>query len=227
MDDIFSKAIDFLRDSTVHFSYRVALGILIVLGLLLFNDIFGWTRYHTVDAELQEILMIKEIDSNVLNNDTAINRKFRYLKDAVVHNRSYTSVLISNVKKLISPNEKLVGKQGSPSSTIKESRDKSSVAIDWLTISAMWLTYLLIVIIAIAMLYEAFFVDESTQQRVTTIVGMSLFIPFVYFIGKVYSFLISLLPVFEHIWINYSVNALGQIVLIIVCVRLARKRKNN
>ncbi len=217
MNNLLDKIIDFFRDKSVHVSFRVSLALAIMLFLFVINDYLRWSHYHKIDSQLQQIIILKQIDSNVIHNDTTISRKFTELKKAIVYDTSFFESAIVAIKntKLFNSGKEINRKikthdQKSENTTNSQSYN----SINWFDITAMLFTYVTILILSIALLVTLFAKSDTLKNKLSIVVGIIIFILLMYGVGRIYTSGISLIPIFNPILINYTINIIGQILII-------------
>jgi len=199
MGEVFKIIVDFFTNKALHLGFRVSLFIVVVLGAFLINDYYGFSRHYVLNSKLDQLIKLKQIDSNVLKDDSAVKQKYLITKREILNDRSYiervftntNSVSIHTYSKETIPNE-------------QPSNLKSSRSI-WLNLSSMGFFYLLIIIF-ISVLVSSLFDNKTAKEKFRIFIGVLAASIVFSLIGLLYKFFVSLIPLIPNFeWVSYIV----------------------
>lgn len=230
MGEVFKVIIEFFTNKGLHIGYRLSLAILILFGILFLNDFLGVSRNYMLNSKLQQIIELKQIDPDILKDDTTVNYRYLQLKNEIINNKSKTEEIFIRINKFFSSlkpastipsrnpvtsvipsttSNRSLGAQTSTSSIIHSHLDTSNPKFDWSDFSAMISFYVLITVIIAVLVYGIFADKSSFKSKIGVIVVLIIAVPVIYFIGLFYKWAINLIPIFTNYeWINYLIDFL-------------------
>jgi len=187
--EIAHHIVQFLKNKGIHITVRLATIVLSLTALVILNDVTGFTRNYLLNSRLDQIIKLKQIDHDVLKNDSSANKKYLEIKNELINNQSVTGKLIDQAKNV--------------TMNLKTTPISNS---SWLYLSTMAYFYVVVIIFLAVLVSTIVGPAGGKGEKIKTIASIVVAIIAIFIIGTVYKLLVSLIPCFINFeWINYSV----------------------
>src|SRR5579859_1398241 len=94
MEKIVSAIVEFFSNKSLHIGFKLSISFFIFLVLVLLNDFLGISRNYILNARLEQIIELKQVDPYILKDDTTVNKMYLQIKSAIINDESKTEELI-------------------------------------------------------------------------------------------------------------------------------------
>ena len=199
----FDKLTDFVFDERKKISSKAAIIILALLGILLIDNIVGFSYSYLLDNKIEEVQKLNDIITNKSSDNFTINQAIKLRVEIL--NRKNVIEKINNYLVNVSNNESFTKTKIEKAQELNI--DKNAPNQFWFHFTSGGIYYFLAIIMFPLML----FVEKSSTliQRITMSI---LLIAMFSGIGLFFFWLCSLIPIIlQDTWIlNYAINIIIQ-----------------
>jgi hypothetical protein len=210
MEDILKQFIFFLTDTNKHFSTKAGIIVAVILGVLLANNLFGFTYYYNIHNKSEKIKEINELlkDSTItgVEKSTLIN-----IRSEVLYRQTIVEIAAEKIADAYSYlKTKTFHKKQPQQNTEKPGRLMAARNNFWFLMSTSGL-YIIVLLIAVPAILLASF---QSGQAFNALIGAILIIAIFYSISAFFYYAFGLIPRIAENWAwNYVLNFVLQITL--------------
>lgn len=218
---------DFLRDKTLTFSKKFLIIFGIVLLVLIFDWLFGISFNYSINQRINQIEKIENMKLNFSLNDTVLSElnrletkiidRFDYVK--LIHFQEFKfkdkTIITSDTFNTLHKHNLITKKdtlQKFPNSKITTTVSKRKVFPRnwiWDLVSSTFI-YLIIILFLIILPFT------QKSEFLTTLLGSIILIIAIGLFCWLIYWIFSNIPTIIRPWINYTINAIVQIVIVII-----------
>jgi hypothetical protein len=222
VEEVIKAIFKFFSLENLHFGYKLSVGILIVLAVLFVNDFLGLSRHFILNSKLEQIIQLKQVEPNILKDDTAVLNKYKKLKSAIINDQSKWEAFYSSVRNIAVRPRVLQSQQPN---TPNNSGKSSKSTIDWVSIGAMGFFYMAIGFMVFAMFFSLFNKEITSKEKVIQIASMAVISPMIYYLGWLYKLLILQIPIIGgYIWINSAIAFIMPVIITTLIIIRTNKK---
>lgn len=201
MGDLIKAIIVFFANKGLHLGYKLSIALLALLTLFFLNDISGFSRQYFANSALDQIVKLKQIDPDILEHDTLVNKKYFRLKSNIINDESQTAEFIKGTKSFINWLSNPSRNHGASSYWGPET--------DWLEWSTLLFFYFTIIVMFFTVFPAVLEKGRTFKEKIMLLATYVSTVGLIYFIGKCYKYIISIVPLINRYeWVNYSIYAI-------------------